>query len=148
MFDTRPLLAAVRDALRQGLSGVRPADVYLTGHEGHIPEGVRLPCVGVKDGAVRRSELAGNVVAATVRVRLAVYAPLGRIGSENTEVLALASAVHQVLDDNTLGLLGVLNAFSPEEGEADWFGGPDGDALGVLLRKVITYEYDTEESRL
>lgn len=144
MFDMRPLMDAVQAALQGGLPGIRSSDIYKTAHEGHVPNGVRMPCVGVKDGAIKRREKGGDVIAATPLVKVVVYAPLGKIGQESDEVLGLAKAVHDVLDDNDLGLSGVLNAFSPAEEEVGWFSDFDG---GVLLRKVITYEYETEEVR-
>lgn len=143
MFDMRPLLIAIRTALRAGVAGVRDHDVYITGHENHIPRGTRFPCVGIKDGAIRRSEKVGGVVEAKVRVKVVVFAKLGSIDDGTSELQELAAAVHQVLDDNELGQPDVLNAFSPSEDEGDWFGGRD----DIVLRKVITYEYETEGPR-
>jgi hypothetical protein len=146
----KDLLTAIRDALRAGLS-IKPQDVFLTPDEDYLPKACGLPAVGVKDGGTRRSELAAGMIEEVITVRLAVWvrvvdlseALCGNADAGRPGILDLAASVHEILDENTLGLPGVLSAFSPWE-DASRFGAA---ASADLQNMVITYEYLKQEAR-
>ena len=48
----KDLLNAIKSALQADLTYVRDSDVYVTEDENLIPEGVKFPAVGLKDGTV------------------------------------------------------------------------------------------------
>jgi len=147
----RELLAAVKTQLQTGLDYVRDRDVNVVPSEGFIPAGVRFPCVGLKDGGLTRTELAGGMWEVVLTVKLVVYVQLlkeeasimGDSAAGRKGVLEIAEDIHAALDENLLGINGMIEAFSPNEGESELFG----DDSELLQRKVITYQYVKQEDR-
>jgi hypothetical protein len=146
----KTLLAAMKTAL-QGLSYVRPQDVYVTPSLELIPNGVRPPAIALKDGPVSRSELAGGMIELSLAVQVAVFAQvykpeasvMGDAATGAKGVLELAGDVHGVLDENLLGVAGMLSAFSAAESASETVG----DETEMFQRKIITYVYTKQEAR-
>ena len=147
----KALLTAIQTQLQTDLTYIRDSDIYVTPHINFIPPGVSLPCVGIKDGSVVRSELSGGMWEAKLKVRLVVYVQLAKpeatiIGDTATSkkgVLEIVDDIHASLDENLLGITGIIAAFSPSESESEMFG----DENENLQRKITDYEYEKEETR-
>lgn len=147
----KALIEAIRARLQSGLGYVRAADVFVTEDDNLIPEAVKFPAVGLKDGAIARTELAGGWWRVNPAVRLVVWVQLqkteagvmGDDASGQKGVLEIADDIHALLDQNLLGIEGMQGAFSPSEGESQFVG----DEQLVLQRKVIEYRYELEEVR-
>lgn len=145
------LLTAIKAQLQTDLTAVRDGDVFITPHADYVPRGVRPPCVGLKDGAVRRIELAGGMLEVRRQVQVVVFASLakpeasvmGDAASGALGVLELVAAVHASLDENLLDIGGMVSAFAPAESPSEAM---DGE-YGPLQRKIVTYEYIGEEAR-
>lgn len=148
----KELLAAVKQALQTGLAArLRPQDVYITPALELIPNGVKAPAVGIKDGPVRRSELASGMLDVDLTVEVALFAQvlkpessvMGDPATGQPGVLDLAAEVHAILDENTLGIAGMLDAFSPSESGSETVG----TEAEMFQRKIITYRYLKQEER-
>jgi hypothetical protein len=148
----KAILAAAKLALQTGLSAyVRAQDVYVTPSLELIPNGVKTPAIALKDGAIARSEKCGGMWDADFTVQVAVFAqvlkPEASVMSDAATaqkgVLDLAAAVHAILDETTLGIAGMLDAFSPSESASETVG----TEAEMFQRKIITYRYLKEETR-
>lgn len=144
----KTLLLAIQTALRAGLTDIREADIFITPHVNYLPPGVKAPAIGIKDGVVRVFEHPGESQETRIQVSLAVWVEffageesiLGR--TDRDGVLDICADVHGVLAGNTLGVPGVIWARPLSETESEMFG----DGSRGLTRKIITYEYEKEET--
>ena len=145
----KPLLKAIKAELKARLNGVRKSDIFITPHRNYVPHGVGFPAVGIKDGAVNREELTGNLLDETLAVSLIPYvrafpdekSVMG--GTTDMGILDLVQALHTILDDNLLDLPGMEAAFCRNEKESEMFGKPDSG----LQRKIIVYNYEQRSDR-
>lgn len=117
----KTLLAALKAELPGRLRWIR--DIEVVPDEYWIPEQVRFPFVGLKDGEIRREEGAGGTLTERLTVQVIVYqkilqAEASVMGSgDDKGVLDLVADIHGVLNENLLGLTGMEYAFcSGEEG--------------------------------
>jgi hypothetical protein len=112
---------------------------------------VRPPAIALKDGAVERSELAGGMIERSLSVQVAVFAAIlkpeasvmGDAATGGRGVLEIADDVHEVLDENLLGIAGALSAFAASESPSETVG----DESEMFQRKIITYTYTFQEDR-
>lgn len=147
----KDLIEAAKKAVQESeeLDYVRAGDVAVVPNLNFLPPHVRPPAVAIKDGRISRTELAGGMLEVTREVYFVLYVKLLKeeaplLGdSENKGVLQMAEDLHELLDENELGIEGMLHAFSPAETESETVV-KDGD---VLQRKIVTYRYLTEEER-
>lgn len=145
------LLAAIKAALVSGISYARAQDIYITPSLELIPNGVKAPAFAIKDGPIACTEKVGGLLERELAVQVAVFAQIykpeasvmGDAASGLKGVLELAGDVHGVLDENLLGIAGMLDAFSPSESASE----PVGDESEMFQRKVIEYRYLKEEER-
>ena len=129
----------------------RDKDIYVTPHLNFIPDSARPPCIGIKDGAAARTELAGGMLEVILAVKLVVYVQLykpetvvmGDAAAGKKGVLEIVDDIHESLDENLLDIDGMEEAFSPADPEPELFG----DEKEFLVRKMITYEYVKKEKR-
>ena len=147
----KELLNAIKSQLRADLTYMRDRDVYVTPHANYIPNAAKPPCVGLKDGGITRTELPGGMWEVTLTVHLAVYVQLakdeasimGDTATGKKGVLDIVDDIHASLDENLLGISGMIEAFSSSEAESEMFG----DENEGLQRKIVTYQYVKEEER-
>jgi len=147
----KALLTAIQTQLRTDLTTIRDSDIYIAPHENYIPNQVRPPCVGIKDGRIVRKELAGGMMEVTLDVTIAIFVHLakdeasimGDTATGKKGVLEIGEDVHTSLDESLLGITGMQEAFSPSESGSELFG----DEKETLQRKLITYQYVMEEER-
>lgn len=146
----KSLLIAIQNTLKSGLDYVRSGDVFIAPHEDFLPESIKFPAVGLKDGAVTRREEPGGMIEESLSVTVTVWAQLRRAAetsivgdSANKGVLEVAADVTALLDENLLGLDGVIEAFSPSESASAFFM----EESGGLQNKKITCHYTRETAR-
>ena len=148
----KDLLTAIQTQLRTDLTTIRDADIYITPHENYIPNQVRPPCVGIKDGTIVRRELAGGMMEYILNVAISVFvqlhkseaAVIGDAASGKKGVLEIADDIHASLDENLLDITGMQEAVSdPTEAGSELFGNEEEG----LQRKVIKFQYVKEEER-
>lgn len=147
----KELLNTVRSQLQDDLNYVRDNDVFVTEDEHLLPETVRFPAVGLKDGPISRRELPGGMWEVTMSVDLLVYVQLMKDGATvmgdaaagKKGVLEIEDDVHVSLDENLLSITGMQSAFSPNSGPSELFG----EENEAVQRKKITYRYVKEEVR-
>jgi len=147
MKEMKALLTAVKAELQSRLKyNIRKDDVFITPHVDYIPAAAKMPCIGIKDGRVLRKELAGGEMEYTLHIRIAVfvqnhkgieYVILGDDPSNRDGVLDIEEDIHEILDENLLGIARMEDAFCTESAESDMVG-RDKD---LLQQKIITYEY-------
>ena len=147
----KELLSAIKTQLQTDLTYIRDRDIYVTPHENYIPNAVKLPCVGIKDGGISRTELPGGMWEVALSVKLIAYVQLakeeasimGDTASSKKGVLDIVDDIHLSLDEDLLGISGMIEAYSPAEAESEMFGDDD----DAVQRKIVTYQYVKEEDR-
>lgn len=144
------LLLAIKAALQGGaISGVADESVCIVRSENYLPASATSPAIGIKDGIIRRRELAGGAIELDMTVLVCVWCQL--IEDDNFEasltgfgddsgVIALAAEVVSALENNTLGLPGVQRAFAVECRASEAIG----MTTTTLQRKIIVMNYVQE----
>lgn len=146
----KDLLLAIKTALQDGINYVQDNDIYVAKHENIIPPATKFPCIGIKDGAINRTELIDGMMEYKLQVKIIIYVRIMQseasiVGNAAGEkgVLDVADDIHAILDENRLGLSNIIFGWSAGETESEWFG----DETSSLQRKILTYEYEKEETR-
>ena len=145
----KDLLTAIKSAIKDRLNYLPANAVFLAAHENILPGYIRQIGVGIKDGPINRRELAAGMMEVTSTVNIILWSGwidddarlLG--GTMGRGLLELAADIHELLDENDLGITGVISAFSPSEMASE----PYGNESRAMQRKVITYQYVKEEER-
>ena len=109
-----------------------------------------FPAVGLKDGQIRRRELAGGMMAETLDASIIIVQGSVRtieaavIGDASTKgVLEIAAVIHEALDENLLGLAGMISAVCLAESASQTYLS-ETDSIQV---KILTYTYEREAER-
>jgi len=148
----KELLTAIKTQLQTDLTYVRAADVFITEDENLIPDAVKFPAVGIKDGPVVRTEEAGGMMEYALTVKIIPYVQLSKpeaaiMGDTSTGkegILDIEADIHESLDENLLSITGMISAVAlPNQPESELFG----DETEVVVRKVISYQYEKETQR-
>ena len=143
----KALMSAIREALQTELDYIRPGDFFIAPHEDFIPRDVKFPAVGIKDGQIIRSEGLDSSMEYTMEVTLiawvAIHKPEASIMGDGEDesavkgVLDVADDIHDCLDENMLGIEGLIEAFSPSEAGSETMGADN----QFLQKKKIVYRY-------
>jgi hypothetical protein len=148
----KALLTAIKTQLQADLGYVRAPDVFITEDENLIPDAVRFPAVGIKDGPVVRIEMIGSMMEYRMAVKIVALVQLTKpeaaiMGDTSTGkkgILDMEKDIHESLDENLLSIEGMTAAVAAaNQVESEVFG----DEVEVIQRKVITYEYVKETER-
>jgi hypothetical protein len=146
----KTLLQAVKAELGTRMTGMRAIDIFITPHTNLIPAGTQFPAIGIKDGAVKRHELAGgdsldrDLIVSLIPYVKAYPGEKSIIGSGVFKgILDIVEDIHEILDDNFLGIDGMEAAFCEDENESEMFGNPEDG----LQRKIIKYKYERRSER-
>lgn len=148
----KELLSAIKSQLQTDLTYVRDGDIFVTEDENLIPDAVKFPAVGLKDGPVIRTEEMGGMMEYRMTVKILVLVQLTKpeaaiMGDTSTGkkgILDLEADIHEALDENLLSITGMQAAAAvPNQPESKVFG----DETEVIQRKVISYEYVKETER-
>jgi hypothetical protein len=144
------LLNAVKTHLQNNLSYIRESDIYISPHTDYIPDAVKLPCIGIKDGDVERDELFSGCLAERMLVKICVFIRLERsreasiIGDDsNKGLLDIEADIHALLDNNELGLDGMIHSFCRKSGESSLLLLEN----SAVQHKILEYEYQRERQR-
>lgn len=145
----KTLITNIKTKIQADIDYVRDSDVFVTEDADAIPQAVKFPAIGIKDGPVTRTELAGGMWEVTLEVKVIAWVQLSKPAAAvmgdggNKGVLDMAADINASLDENLLAIAGMQSAFSPAETESELFG----DEKEALQRKIITYRYMKEEDR-
>ncbi len=147
----KALIAAIREAMRDNLTYIRPGDFFIAPHEDFIPRDVKFPCIGIKDGGIIRSEGLDSSMEYSMDVTLIAWVAIHKpeasiIGDDGTGVkgvLEVADDIHACLDENLLDIDGMIEAFSPSETGSETMGNDN----QFLQKKKITYRYVIQGDR-
>ena len=145
----KELITKIQTELRADVAYVRDSDVFVTEDADVIPQAVKFPAIGIKDGPVTRTELAGGMWEVTLEVKIICWVQLAKPAAavmgdgDNKGVLDMGDDINASLDENLLAISGMQSAFSPAETGSELFG----DEKEALQRKIITYRYVKEEDR-
>ncbi len=145
----KELLTAIKVQLQTDLTYIRDGDIYITPHENYIPNHVRPPCVGIKDGDIERDEGMGGCVGSKMIITLIPYVQLakdeasimGDSPAGKKGVLDIAEDIETALNGNLLGITGLQGAFCRSSQGSELFG----DENDSVQRKIITCKYEKEE---
>jgi len=148
----KALLTAIKTQLRTDLTYVRDSDIFVTEDENLIPDAVKFPAVGLKDGPVQRTEMIGGMMEYRMTVKIIALVQLTKpeaaiMGDTSTGkkgILDLEADIHDSLDENLLSITGMTEAVAAAiQPESEVFG----DEVEVIQRKIIGYEYVKETER-
>lgn len=154
MLGEITIMQAAKAELDDRLTYVRDGDIFYAEELGVLPDYVRFPCVGLKDGGqMDRRELPGRKISFTQVLDVIPYVQLLKpeatiIGDGTYKgILEVALDVDYILDENRLQIEGVLRCFCPEIAAS----GPipleqDNQRLAVQA-KVMSYHYRVECAR-
>lgn len=134
------LLPAVQQQLQSTITTVPAADIILLEDEQLLPESLRYPAIGIKDGEVVWKAQTSRTYDQTLAIRVTVYVRLNRQGESVTGaggVLALSAACRDALINNNLGLAGVYQAHPGTEEASETFD----DGKELIQRRTITINY-------
>ena len=136
----RGLLPLIKTALAGVFTGIRSSDIFLIPEPSIIPDGVRFPCIGIKDGKVDISELMGNVLEKTLPVEIYYYDRLTQGDDCILDFLEKGDDIHDELTENYLS--GYVKSTSPrsETPVKTMY-----TKKGLILRKGLFYKYEREE---
>lgn len=147
MITTLPL---IEQALRTGLTGIRPADIFLTGDLNSLPPETMLPALGIKDGPVKHEELAGGMLRTVFQVQLRIWVEVFNerdalvSAASHQGILDLEAALDAVLDENTLGDAAIQSAVKVSPTPESL---PVTDGRRDMQAKRLAYEYVKETER-
>lgn len=147
----KDLLLAIKYELMGAVDDVDDASVCIVRHENYLPPTARSPAIGIKDGMVRRRELAGGVVELDMTVFICAwcqiidqppgYESASVTGTDDLDgVLAIAADIIARLEHNTLGIEGMQRAFAVECRASE----PFGINTTTLQRKIVVMNYVKE----
>ena len=145
-------MTAIKSQLQTDLTYVRDKDVFITEDENLIPSAVKFPAVGIKDGPVVRTEEIGGMMEYALTVKIIAYVQLskpeaaimGDASASKEGILDMEADIHESLDENLLSITGMQSATAlANQPESELFG----DETEVVVRKVISYQYEKETER-
>lgn len=98
----KTLLTSIRTALQTSIADVRSRDIFLTPDADMLPESAKLPCIGIKDGKLTRTELMGGCTEKNMPVEISVYVRLLRDDEAIEALLDICESAVDALADNLL----------------------------------------------
>lgn len=140
------LLVKIKEQLQSALSYIRAGDIFITPHLDFLPQGVKKPCIGIKDGKVEHSYGAGGSKELTMWVRLAIFVDLKKdeaviIGDEATGsrgVIGINKDCIAALDGELLAIAGMEDAEIVEDLESRLWIVQKGDEI---QQKILGLKY-------
>lgn len=147
----KDLLTALKAEIQQNISYVRNDDIFISLDESWLPHDVKFPCIGLKDGGVKRTEKPGLWWEEEKEVRITIWVnirkpELSLVGGAHDKGLLdiIYDDIHVLLDDNFLGLDDVIHAHCPSEAGSQLFAGPE---KSFIQQKTVIYKYIVEGDR-
>lgn len=134
------LLLKIQTELK-AIEGIRESDVYLSVDPGIIPERVKYPCIGIKDGNVDFTELAGDAEEGELKIDLYIYEKFLKGDDEVIRIMETAEKTHTALRENYLdGYVKSVCGKSEDGIQVLYKKGMD----AIILMKRISYQYERE----
>jgi len=99
----KALMALVKERLADQITAVRKEDFFYTVHPEAVPDTVKLPCVGIKDGKITKTDLVGGGKEWTLRVDVIFYDRLFLNNKAIPDLLDNAAAIAEALEEYLLG---------------------------------------------
>ncbi len=150
----KAILSALKVAIPLAMTSLKGC--YVVADPDFLPVAAQYPCVGLKDGAVIRSEAVGKILITTEEVFIYIYVQLLQnseasiMGVDNVApaadikgLLDLEEDLHTLLDHNNLSVTGVLHSFGVEDLASEIF--LQGENV-FIQRKACRYVYETRRS--
>lgn len=137
----KEILSAIKEQLPQQIEGIR--DIEIIPDPAMVPERVRFPFIGIKDGDIKSG--GGLDPITTYEVRLYVYVQIKKpeasiIGTKDeVGVLELADSVLAGLE--ALGNLGIDEIFSWEAGSVSYASALGQAEAGFVQYKEVRFYY-------
>lgn len=136
----RGLFEAVKTELSGVFTGLRDSDILFLPDANLLPEGARLPCIGIKDGTTRISELMGDTLEKIYPVEIYYFDKLKPGDDSILDFMDRGDDIFDALKNNHLG--GYVREVSPISAT------PVNlmyTRTGLILRKGIFFEYEIQE---
>jgi len=140
----KALLTAIKTQLKTDLTYVRDSDIYVTEDERMIPEAVKFPAVGIKDGAISYKQATKSQEDQELQVKIITYQELrkpeasimGDTATSKKGVLDIIDGVITALKNNLLSGI-VDSAFPIAESESELLA----DEETAIVMKSVTMQY-------
>lgn len=104
------LLLAIKEELQDKLVGFRKSDIYITPDLAFIPRGVKMPCIGIRDGKVKHTYGMSLSKDYELAVRLVMLVDLTKkeaaLVDPEKGILHINKEVISILENNRQGLEG------------------------------------------
>lgn len=136
----RGLLEAIKKELSGVFTGLRDSDIFFIPDANLLPEGCRLPCIGIKDGKTQISELAGDSLEKIYPVEVYYFDKLKPGDDCILDFIDRGDEIFDALRDNLLS--GYVREVSPMSAT------PVNlmyTRTGLILRKGLFFEYEILE---
>ena len=102
------LLLAVKQELQEKITGFRKSDIYITPDLAFIPKGVKMPCVGIKDGKTKHTYGMSHSKDFEMAVRLVMLVDLTKkeaaLVDTKKGILQINKKIIAALENNLLGI--------------------------------------------
>ena len=136
----RGLLPLIQTALAGVFTGIRTSDIFLIPDPDIIPNGVRFPCIGIKDGKVDIAELMAGAIEKTLPVEIYYYDRLTPGDTCILDYLEKGDDISDELCENYLS--GYVKSTSPLSQTPIKI---MYTKEGLILRRGLFYQYEKEE---
>ena len=142
------VLSAIKTEWQASVTLVADGDIFITPHLDYIPNGVSLPCIGIKDGAIQNVELIGECTEHHGTVLIAAWVPMANdelsiVGSATIAgLIDICEEIESALDQNLLNISGLQSLFCESSAPSELIG----DERQYLQRKIVTVTYEQEAS--
>lgn len=145
-MEMEELLLAIQQELQTRIVGIRDTDIFITPSLVFRPQGVKLPCIGIKDGRVVHKYLASESMEYTMSVRLVVFVKLtnkeaaivGNSATGQNGILAINKQLITILNNNLLQITGMEEARITDDPESLMY---ITDKKEIYQRKELGLQY-------
>ncbi len=138
------LLPSIQQHLQNKLEGFRDSDIYITPDLQFLPQGVKMPCIGIKDGKVEHKYLAAGEMEYSMTVRLIMFLDLTKRkeaivgGRWGLGILQINKQLTSLLENNNLGNPAIQEARIIEDPESKFYLGKGKE---MYQRKELVLKY-------
>ncbi len=138
------LLLSIQRHLRGQMADFRASDIYITPDLQYLPQGVKMPCIGIKDGKVEHKYLAAGEKEYVLFVRLIVFLELTKRreaivgGNFSLGILQITRQLTDLLENNPLGDPEIQEARIIEDPESKFYLGKGKE---MYQRKELVLKY-------
>ena len=142
----KALLTAIKTQLKTSLTYVRDSDIYVTEDERMLPDAMKFPAVGIKDGSVAYTRATKSQEDQELQVKIIVYQELQKpeasiMSDTSTSQKGVLDIIGDVITalKNNLFSGEVDSAFPIAESESEFIG--DDEIKRYFQMKSVTMQY-------